>query len=164
MLLVAISMIVVTFMSLFHVAPFENAFGPGYTMVATHGTYGIIIHEQYAGRFLGGDAGTTLQTWTPSRDDVAHAEELLRNARPDDAIDAGKRAEADSPEDLVSRTWYGAIVDGERLMYVNGYCSGGLPESPLVPVWVLDGGSCYWNAIINADTWKIVSYGENGEA
>ncbi len=26
------------------------------------------------------------------------------------------------PEDLVSRTWYGAIVDG--------YCSGGLPSRP----------------------------------
>jgi hypothetical protein len=49
-------------------------------------------------------------------------------------------------------------------MYVNGYCDGGLPDDPLMPVFVLDGGACYWNAAINADTWVIVSYQENGEA
>jgi len=138
--------------------------GYGYTMVAIQGTYGIVIDERFAGRFLGKHEGESFETWTPSHDDVVAAEELLRVVRPGDAVDAERRDRASSPEDLVSRTWYGAIVDGRRLLFVNGYCAGGLPARPLVPEVVADGGACFWNATIDAEQWEIVTYTENGEA
>ncbi len=164
MALIAIAMFVVLVLGQAHVGPLDHLLGPGYTTVATHGTYGIIIDERFAARFVEGAEGESLETWTPTQEDVVAAETLLQPLRPGDAVDAQRRQEAESPEDLVSRTWYGVIVDGERIMFVNGYCDGGIPEDPLMPVFVADGGSCYWNAAINADTWEIVSYLENGNA
>lgn len=162
--LVAIAAFIVMVMSQAHIAPFDRVLGPGYTMVATQGTYGIIIDAHFAERFLYLPEGQSAQPWTPSRDDVAAAEELLRPHRPGDALDGRARREFDSPEEAVSRTWYGAIVDGQRLLYVDGYCSGGLPSNPLQPVRVMDGGACYWHATIDAERWEIVSYVENGVA
>lgn len=136
----------------------------GYTMVATGGNYGIVIDERFAGRFVEAHVGEAFDTWTPSRDDVAAAEELLRSVREDVTIDAETIARADSAEDRVSRTWYGATIDGGRLLFVYGYCFGGLPERPLVPVSVADGGACFWNATIDVEQWEVLAYNENGGA
>jgi len=162
--LVVIAICLALVMSLTHVPPFETVFGPGYTTVATQGTYGIIIDERFATRFVNAREGVSFDMWTPSRDDISTAEELLRPYRPDDALDRRTRSEFDSPEEAVSRTWFGSIVDGERLLFVNGYCAGGLPAQPLIPIVVSDGGACYWNATIDATAWVIITYRESGEA
>lgn len=162
--LVAIAMVVVIAMCQSNVLPYDDIPGFGYTMIATQGTYGIIIDARFAEPFVYTHEGQTLETWTPTREDVSAAESLLRPHRPGDTLDAGARQDYGSPGEAVSRTWYGAIVEGERLLYVNGYCSGGLPANPLTPVIVADGGPCYWNATIDTDAWEIVSYVENGEA
>jgi hypothetical protein len=162
--LIAIATFIVLVLGQAQVDPFDGLLGPGYSMVATHGAYGIIIDARYAARFIESSEDEATETWTPTREDIVAAEELLQPYRSSDAVDAERRQQADSPDDLVSRTWYGGIVDGERILYVDGYCTGGLPEQPLLPMFVADGGACFWNATINADTWEIVGYSENGEA
>ena len=157
---IAIAIFLATVLVGGHVPPFDQITSPGYTLVATHGTYGIIIDERFAVRFLG-EPG---ETWTPTREEIVSAEALLRQLRPDDAITPEQRQEAAVPEDLVSRTWYGGYQEGVRMLYVNGYCDGGMPDNPLMPVFVADGGPCFWYAIINAETWEIAWYIENGNA
>ena len=161
---VAIAMFVAIAICHSSVLPNDGIPGFGFATVATQGTYGIIIDERFAGPFVYMPEGQTFETWTPSREDVSTAETLLRPLRPGDALNAEARQDYDSPGEAVSRTWYGAIVEGERLLFVNGYCSGGIPSNPLTPVIVADGGACFWNATIDADTWEIVSYVENGVA
>ncbi|MEJ7900748.1 MAG: hypothetical protein WKF63_02830 [Thermomicrobiales bacterium] len=164
MSLVAIAMFIMLALSQGHIAPFERVLGPGYTLVAANGAYGIIIDERFAPRFLPPNEGRRVKTWTPTRQDVATAEMLLRPLRPADEGGANQPALKGIPEDLVSRTWFGAVVDGQRLLFVDGYCSGGIPARPLYPLRVEDGGACYWNATIDAETWEVIQYVENGEA
>lgn len=163
--LIAIAVFIVLVLSQGHMPPFDRVLGPGYTLVATHGLYGIIIDDRFAPRFLEPqDAGAVVAYWTPATGDIAQAETLLEPLRPGDGIERDLRTSISSPEDLVSRTWYGATIDGQRLLFVDGYCSGGIPGHPLVPFRVEDGGACYWHATIDAETWEVLSYIENGEA
>ncbi len=162
--LVAIAMFIMLALSQGHFAPFERVLGPGYALVATGGAYGIIIDERFAPRFLPPTEGQHVETWTPARQDVAVAEMLVRPFRPADAGSADQRSLKQTPENLVSRTWFGAVVDGQRRLFVDGYCSGGIPARPLYPLRVEDGGACYWNATIDAERWEVLQYVENGEA
>ncbi len=164
MSLVALALFVALALSQGHIEPFDRALGPGYTLVNAGGAYGIVIDDRFAARFLPPTEGQRVETWTPDWRDIAAAEAVLRPLRPADAQGANQPQLRDTPEDLVSRTWYGAIIDGQRLMFVDGYCSGGLPTRPLYPLRVEDGGACYWNATIDADAWEVMSYTENGEA
>lgn len=164
MSLVAIALFVMLALSQGHIEPFDRVLGPGYTLVATDGAYGIVIDERFAARFLPPTDGQDVETWTPAPRDIAAAEMLLRPLRPADSGSTDQRNIKDTPEDLVSRTWFGATIDGQRLLFVDGYCSGGLPSRPLYPVLIADGGPCYWNATIDAETWEVVQYVENGEA
>lgn len=161
--IVAIAMFIALVLSQGHVEPFDRVLGPGYAVIDAGGARGIVIDERFAARFLSTNDPASIETWTPGASDIAHAEVLLRPYGP-----AGSGLDDSSgrvaPEDVVSRTWYGAIVDGERLLYVDGYCSGGIPASPLYPLRVEDGGPCYWNATIDVDEWEVMSYSENGEA
>ena len=132
-------------------------------VVNAGGAWSVVIDERIATRFLPQTDVRKADTWTPEASDIAHAELLLRPYGParsglDDS--PGRVA----PEDLVSRTWYGAVIDGQRLLMVDGYCSGGLPTRPLYPYRVDDGGPCYWSATIDAEAWEVFSYSENGKA
>lgn len=162
--LVAIAIFIALALSQGHVAPFDRALGPGYTLVATDDAYGIVIDARFAPRFLGPADRKDAAGWTPTRSDIVAAEQLLRPRRPAGFDAVGGNQLKHTPESLVSRTWYGAVIDGQRLLFVDGYCSGGMPSQPLTPTLVLDGGSCYWYATIDADTWDVLSYSENGEA
>ena len=164
MSLVAIALFVMLALSQGHIEPFDRVLGPGYTLVATDGAYGIVIDERFAARFLPPTDGQRVETWTPAPRDIAAAEMLLRPLRPADTGSSDQRNIKDSPEDLVSTTWFGATIDGRRLLFVDGYCSGGLPSWPLYPVLIADGGPSYWNATIDGETWELVQYIENGEA
>jgi hypothetical protein len=55
------------------------------------------------------------------------------------------------------------IENGTRILHINAALSG-LPEDPLTLLVVADGGSGYWYATIDADSWTIDSYAENGYA
>jgi len=160
---IAIAIFVMLALSQGHIAPFDRALGPGYALVAIGGVYGIVIDARFVPRFLPPQDGER-EPWTPDRDDIARAETLLAPLRPDDRRDVQPRAAGMTPEDMVSRTWYAATIDGRRLLFVDGYCSGGIPGHPLEPVLIADGGSCYWRATIDADSWELISYAENGEA
>lgn len=164
MSVIAIALFVMLALSQGHIEPFERVLGPGYTLVAADGAYGIVIDGRFAPRFLPPTDDQRVETWTPTEQDIAAAEVLLRPLRPEGSRGVEERAPGETPEDLVSRTWFGAIVDGQRRLFVDGYCSGGLPTRPLYPLRVEDGGACYWSATIDAETWEIVEYTENGEA
>lgn len=162
--LVAIALFIMLAMSQAHIEPFDRVLGPGYTLVATDGAYGIVIDDRFAARFLPPTDGQQVETWTPTRQDIAAAEVLLRPLRPVGTSNDDQQNMKDTPDELVSRTWFGATIDGQRLLFVDGYCSGGIPSRPLDPLRVEDGGPCYWNATIDAESWEVVTYTENGEA
>lgn len=161
--IVAIAVFVALALSQGHIDPFDRVLGPGYALVNAGGAWGIVVDERFAARFAPSTDAQSVETWTPGAIDIAHAELLLRPYGPaDSGLDDPPGHVA--PGDLVSRTWYGAVIDGRRLLFVDGYCSGGIPANPLTPMLIADGGPCYWSATIDADTWVVMSYVENGEA
>lgn len=157
------------------VEPFDETFGRGYDYVVTDGIYGIIIDEAFAPRFVNErDRDAIDGYWTPTPEDVARAEELVRGERGVDRQDDRERAQARhadllaaggraAVDDAVSRQYHGVIRYGTRLLHINATLSD-LPSDPLSPVIVLDGGPGYWTATVDADRWTVVSYVENGEA
>ncbi len=102
MSLVAIALFVMLALSQGHIEPFDRVLGPGYTLVATDGAYGIVIDERFAARFLPPTDGQRVETWTPAPRDIAAAEMLLLPLRPADTGSADQRNIKDTPEDLVS--------------------------------------------------------------
>lgn len=162
-----------------HVDPFDETIGHGYDYVVTDGIYGIIIDEAFVPRFINAtdrdDGPHPLNGyWTPSAADVARAEDLLRSERGTDREADRKRAQerhADrlavggqaAVDDAVNRQYYGVVENGTRMLHVNAAFSG-LPEDPLSPMIILDGGPGYWRATVDAERWTVESYVENGEA
>jgi hypothetical protein len=157
------------------VEPFDETLGRGYDYVVTDGVYGIIVDEAFAPRFINERAREEVEGyWTPTRDDVTRAEDLVRRERGSDRRDDRERAReayADrlavggrvAVDSAVSRQYFGVIEDGTRLLHINAALSG-LPEDPLTLLVVADGGPGYWYATIDADSWTIDSYVENGYA
>lgn len=175
MAVLAIIVLIIGAMISAHVDPFEEVLGKGYSYVVSDGIYGIIIDEAFAARFVHErDRNEIDGYWTPSASDVARAEDLVRRERGTDREADRKRAQerhADrlavggraAVDDAVSRQYYGVVDNGIRMLHINAAFSG-LPEDPLSPIVVLDGGPGYWRASIDAERWTVESYVENGEA
>lgn len=171
----ALLVFVVSMLVMAHVEPFDESIGRGYDYVVMDGVYGIIIDEAFAPRFVNErDREGVDGYWTPSAADVARAEDLVRTERGTDREDDRERAREhhadrlaiggqDAIDDAVSRQYHGGIENGTRLLHINATLSG-LPADPLAPVVVLDGGPGYWYATIDADSWTVESYVENGQA
>ena len=154
------------------VEPFEELPGRGFTYAVNDGAYGIIIDARYAPRFFSDSQRETIEGyWTPTVEDIARVEKLLRPVRADDVTRTRERARENAHlagrarvDALVSRQYAGFVADGTRFVEVIGFCNGGLPNDPLARMVVSDGGACYWNALIDADSWAIERYVENGHA
>jgi len=154
------------------VEPFDEVLGRGYTYVASGGAYGIVIDERYAPRFFSEISRERNDGyWTPTSKDVAIVEDLLKGVREGDSEHAFERTLEREDEsgrrlvdELVSRQYVGYSTDGVKLIKVIGFCSGGIPASPLQELIVADGGACFWRAVINMDTEEVKSYSENGQA
>ena len=154
------------------VEPFDEVLGRGYAYAANDGVYGIVIDARYAPRFFSDKQRKTIEGyWTPTMDDIALVENLLRKVRMDDvtrtrerARESGQLAGRARVDELVTRQYVGFEADGTRFVEVIGFCSGGLPSDPLARLVVNDGGACYWNALIDADSGAIERYVENGQA
>lgn len=168
----AIGMFIVGALVQGRVEPFEGTPGHGYTYAAKDGVYGIIVDARYAPRLFSDNQRKAIEGyWTPTIDDIAIVEELLKSVRKGDSVYARERVgEGDHlagrarVDELVSRQYVGFMADGMRFVDVIGFCSGGIPSDPLARVVVADGGACYWNALIDADSGTIESYVENGQA
>lgn len=154
------------------VEPFEEILGRGFTYAGNDGVYGIIIDARYAPRLFNENQRETIESyWTPTFDDIARVEKLLRSVRQDDVTHARERASENAHlagqalvDELVSRQYVGFVEAGTTFVEVIGFCNGGLPNDPLARMVVSDGGACYWNALIDADSWAIERYVENGHA
>lgn len=175
MAVLAIIVLIIAGMTSARVEPFDETIGREYDYVVSDGVYGIIIDEAFAPRLMSERSRNRVDGyWTPSREDVARAEEVARRERGTDREADREQARErhadrlavggkDAVDDAVSRQYHGVIENGTRLLHINAHLSG-LPENPLSRVIVFDGGPEYWNATINADTWTVESYVENGQA
>lgn len=171
----ALVVLVVSMLVTARVEPFDETIGRGYDYVVTDGIYGIIIDEAFAPRFVNENRRAEVDRyWTPTREDVARAEDLLRKERGTDRQADRERARDEyadrlavggraAIDDAVSRQYFGVIEDGTRLLHINATVRG-LPADPLALVVVADGGPGYWTATVDADRWTVESYVENGEA
>lgn len=171
----AIVMFIIAVLIQGRIEPFDQPLlGPGYTMVANQGVYGIVIDERFGPRFFSERRRESIDGyWTPEADDIAMVEDLIRSKRPGDGQQARERGAERPPGDreriarieaLVSRQYIGFSANGVNYIKVIGFCGGGLPNFPLRRLIVADGGPCYWTALIDADSRTIASYAENGEA
>lgn len=63
------------------------------------------------------------------------------------------------------RQYVGIREGGRRLVYVNAYCDAGAASAPdRLPVVVADGGSCFWQALVDPERGELVSLAVNGDA
>jgi nitrite reductase/ring-hydroxylating ferredoxin subunit len=61
------------------------------------------------------------------------------------------------------RQYVGIVEDGDRKIVINSMCQH-IDGWETSYIEVMDGGSCFWNAIYNVDTGEIESLIVNGEA
>lgn len=118
---------------------------PASTMVEINGNPGVILDvETY---------DHSLEGWTPAEADLQAAEDAVL------AAPAGDR----EPQIDGYRQYVGIIDDGERKILVNSMCDEmeGWDEQYIM---VMDGGSCFWNALYNVDTGELEFLIVNGEA
>lgn len=63
------------------------------------------------------------------------------------------------------RQYVGVRRDGGRLVYVNAFCDPAATTAPdRQPVFVADGGACFWQALVDPQRGELVSLAVNGEA
>lgn len=74
--------------------------------------------------------------------------------------------EAEVAEQLATytRQYVGIDRDGRRLVYANAFCDDAGLEPATELVLVADGGTCFWQAVVDPATGEIVSLTINGEA
>ncbi len=116
---------------------------PGWTLVELDGFEGVIVAPEAA-------AGLGLDEpyWAPTVSDVTDAEAAI--------------AEAEGELDH-TRQYAGFTQDGERKIFINGFCTDE-PNWTQDIIFVLDGGECFFTAIYNVDTAELESFAFNGEA
>ncbi len=131
-------------------------------LVAGDDYTGVIVPEAAAADFVAA-AGwdEAIEFWTPAPDDVAALEEAFDTAWAEQPAAADGRF-ADPREHR--RQYVGTIVDGRRLIEVNGFCDPHGTDWTSEPVVVLDGGACYYRATWDVDGGEFLALTVNGEA
>jgi hypothetical protein len=118
----------------------------GWTPVSFDGFEGVIVPAEDVedeGWFSSDEA------WTPTEEDVVAAEA---------AIEAKQ-----GPLDHM-RQYIGITQDGERKIFVNGFCDAWETNWQAELIFVNDGGECYFGATYNVETGELESFVFNGEA
>ena len=101
--------------------------------------------------------------WTPSRDDVLAFEErlgpYLQQAAP-------PQTDPSPLSDLnkYRRQYIGILVDGQRVIFANFFCNGHHTDWQHELVFVLDGGSCYFEVKYDVQTGAFYDLSIHGEA
>ncbi len=114
--------------------------------------------------------------WKPTREQVEAAECILKEKLMDDAhrwshvLDSSYTIEDhSSAKGRIEIYWHyrqysGATNDrGDRLVCINAFCDPNANWRRDL-VWVLDGGDCYWQAVINLTTRRVEVFEVNGDA
>lgn len=98
-----------------------------------------------------------------SERDVAAVEAALPDALGDSSDPRAAEVRARLGEYF--RQYIGVRQDGRRLVYVNAYCDGAVTTAPdREPVFVADGGACFWQALVDPKRGELVSLQVNGDA
>lgn len=80
-------------------------------------------------------------------------------------VEAAERALTDEAGELEhTRQHARYIEDGNRKIYINGFCDASGVEWQERPVLVQDGGDCFFTAIYNVDAGELERFRFNGEA
>jgi hypothetical protein len=118
----------------------------GWIPVSFDGFEGVIVPAEDAGEdgWFSSD-----EAWTPTEEDVVAAEE---------AIEAEQ-----GPLDHM-RQYIGVTQDGERKIFVNGFCDAWETNWQAELIFVNDGGDCFFGATYNVETGELESFTFNGEA
>lgn len=131
---------------------------PAYPPVSGDGYEGVIVPEHDAGAFEPRAEGY----WTPTADDVARLEaglpEYLRQAAPERAPQLWQRLGE------YKRQYAGLIRDGRRLVYANYFCSTFDDSWRSAPLFVMDGGACFFQLTYDVERDSYQDLMVNGDA
>ena len=115
-----------------------------WTPVTVDGIDGVIVPASGASIFVAAD-----EYWTPTETEIADAEQAIADAQ----------GELDH-----MRQYAGFVEDGDRKIYVNGFASESGIDWYSEPVFVMDGGEAYFQAVYNVETGVVEWFSFNGEA
>ena len=100
-------------------------------------------------------------TWQPTAIEVADAKTKLR---PYVLAQSKRRNDKISPWNAYTFQYQGREIDGRKIIYVNASCSEPPEYAAQEMVFVLDGGTCYFQAYYDIQTRAFVGIGFNGLA
>jgi|GEM_PF-6869499 len=115
--------------------------------------------------------------WKPDAKQVEQAECILQDYLLDEGhrwsrtIDSAYSVEDFSKADgQIEIYWHYRQYSGvkganeEELIWINAFCDPSHGNWKRGRIWVLDGGDCYWQAVINLKTRKVEVFEVNGDA
>lgn len=117
--------------------------GDGWVAVNVNGHPGVIVSADYAVNFGTGADGF----WMPSETDVENTELAITEEKGDLAH---------------LRQYAGIIEDGEKKVFVNGFCDDTERNWYAEIVAVDDGGDCFFSAVYNVDAGELEYFRFNG--
>jgi hypothetical protein len=117
---------------------------PGWEAITVDGHEAVILSEEDALRYAWDDVE---DSWMPAVADIEEAETAIREQEGD--LDH-------------MRQYLGWIVDGERVIYVNGFCDDLGRNWHAEYIAVDDGGECFFSATYNVDTGELEYFSYNG--
>ena len=100
-------------------------------------------------------------TWDPIATDVAPAQAQLESYIRQQAAAQGERLPAWSSYTF---QYQGQMLDGRKVILVNGFCSASPASAASQLVIVLDGGACYFRAYWDIATRRYAGMQFNGHA
>ncbi|MEJ7837541.1 MAG: hypothetical protein WKF81_01930 [Thermomicrobiales bacterium] len=138
-----IQIVIAIVVLLFGTSPFSPE-GAGWVEVSGENYEDIIVSIDAADGFGTSEEGF----WMPTAEDIEAAESALSEREPDlDHI----------------RQYAGVIQDGDRKVFINGFCDSFGRDWRTQIITVDDGGSCYFSAMYNADSDELDYFNFNGQ-
>jgi hypothetical protein len=139
-ILFALALLLVFGTSAYEAGPNE---GTGWVAVNANGHPGVIVSSDDADAF-----GTGAEEfWMPAESDIVDVEEAIQD-------DQGDLAHM--------RQYAGVIEDGERKVFINGFCDDMGIDWQTEIVAVDDGGDCFFSAMYNVDAGELEYFQFNG--
>ena len=146
--------------------------GSDNTLIETPTYTGVIISEKGTSEFGYLFVGASTEFWEPSTDDIAGAEECIReflvSLQDNPQLDTYQQENlafiVENLEDYL-RQYLGVVVDGENRVWVNAFLSdNSFPNWERVPVDVDGGGRYYWQIeydLLNDECINLHVHGES---
>jgi hypothetical protein len=145
---------------------------PENTLIETSEYTGVILSGNVASEFSFLFDQALTGYWEPSIDDISRAEERIRqyliSLQNDPDLDTYQKGNATfilNNLEKYRRQYVGILVDGEQRIWCNAFLSDhSLPDWERVPVYVLDGGSYFWQIEYDLSKDECINFYIHGEA